>query len=304
MQIPLLEVRGLTKDFGAFRAVDDLSFRVNQGDVFGFLGQNGAGKSTSLRMLLSLIRPTAGSVSFSGLDLAANRKAALKQVGAIIERPDLYKYLSALDNLQLFARLSGVSAQKSRLLEQLDAVGLSQRYKSKVGTFSQGMKQRLGIAIAMVHDPALLVLDEPTNGLDPQGIADMRETILRLNREHGKTILLSSHLLQEVEMISNRMLILHRGKKIMDGLVSECLGPDRNQVAVEATNLQQLKDALQALGLDVLREFSSQAVVVNIPRSDVPQLIEKLTHHQIKLLSVQPLQSLEDFFIQHTNAQS
>jgi ABC-type multidrug transport system ATPase subunit len=304
MGTPLLEVSNLTKDFGAFRAVDDLSFQVNVGDVFGFLGQNGAGKSTSLRMMLSLIRPTTGHISFSGLDLHAHRKAALRQVGAIIERPDLYKYLSAFDNLQLFARLSGVSAKRSRLLEQLEAVGLAQRFNSKVGTFSQGMKQRLGIAIAMVHDPALLILDEPTNGLDPQGIADMRETILRLNKERGKTILLSSHLLQEVEMISNRMLILHRGKKIMDGVVSECLGPDRNQVAIEATDSEQLKSALRMLGLTVLRDFSTHAVVINIPRSEVPALIEKLTHHQIKLLSVQPLQSLEDFFIQHTNAQS
>jgi ABC-2 type transport system ATP-binding protein len=125
-----------------------------------------------------------------------------------------------------------------------------------------------------------------------------------LNKERGKTILLSSHLLQEVEMISNRMLILHRGKKIMDGVVSECLGPDRNQVAIEATDSEQLKRALRMLGLTVLRDFSTHAVVINIPRSEVPALIEKLTHHQIKLLSVQPLQSLEDFFIQHTNAQS
>jgi ABC-type multidrug transport system ATPase subunit len=303
MQTAILEVRNLTKDFGGFRAVDNLSFSVNRGDVFGFLGQNGAGKSTTMRMILSLIKPSSGEISLQGLDLVSNRKAGLKQVGAIIERPDLYKYLSAYDNLQLFARLSGIAVHKSKLMDQLEAVGLAQRYKSKVGTFSQGMKQRLGIAIAMVHDPALLILDEPTNGLDPQGIADMRETILRLNRERDKTILLSSHLLQEVEMISNRMLILHRGKKIMDGEVSVCLGPDRNQVALESTNLEQLKKVLETISLDSF-STATHACVVNIAKEAVPDLIRQLTEMNVKLSSVYPLQSLEDFFIQHTQAQS
>lgn len=303
MQTAILEVRNLTKDFGSFRAVDNLSFSVNRGDVFGFLGQNGAGKSTTMRMILSLIKPSSGEISLQGLDLVTNRKAGLRQVGAIIERPDLYKYLSAYDNLQLFARLSGIAVEKSKLMDQLEAVGLAQRYKSKVGTFSQGMKQRLGIAIAMVHDPALLILDEPTNGLDPQGIADMRETILRLNRERDKTILLSSHLLQEVEMISNRMLILHRGKKIIDGEVSACLGPDRNQVALESTNLEQLKKVLETMNIDSFAT-ATHTCVVNIAKEAVPDMIRQLTEMHVKLIAVYPLQSLEDFFIQHTQAQS
>ena len=167
----VLTVSHLTKKFRTHAAVDDLSFTVNEGDVYGFLGQNGAGKSTTIRMLLTLVTPTAGHIEIFGMDLKKERRKILSQVGAVIERPDLYKYLSAYENLSLFARMSGKTITKKELLEQLDMVGLGERRDDKVNTFSQGMKQRLGIAVALIHNPRLIVLDEPTNGLDPQGIA-------------------------------------------------------------------------------------------------------------------------------------
>lgn len=212
----MLSVRGLTKRFGEFTAVDDLSFNVEQGQVYGFLGQNGAGKSTTIRMLLSLIRPTAGEINFFGESLFTHRKQILSQIGAIVEKPDLYKYLTALEHLNLFARFAGHRPDPKKHLLLLEKVGLAQRANSRVGTYSQGMRQRLALACALVNDPGLLILDEPTNGLDPQGIADMRQLIRSLCKEQGKTVLVSSHLLSEIEMIADRVLIIHKGKKVAE----------------------------------------------------------------------------------------
>ena len=212
----MLAVRGLTKQFGEFTAVNDLSFNVDQGQVYGFLGQNGAGKSTTIRMLLSLIRPTAGEINFFGQSLFTHRKEILSQIGAIVEKPDLYKYLSAMEHLNLFARFGGHRPDQKKHLLLLEKVGLAQRAHSRVGTYSEGMRQRLALACALVNDPSLLILDEPTNGLDPQGIADMRQLIRSLCKEQGKTVLVSSHLLSEIEMIADRVLIIHKGKKVAE----------------------------------------------------------------------------------------
>jgi ABC-type multidrug transport system ATPase subunit len=191
----IIKVTSLTKQFKDVKAVDKLSFTVNPSDVYGFLGQNGAGKSTTIRMLLTLIEPSDGDIEMFGLNLSSHRKEILQQVGAIIERPDLYKYLSGYENLNLFAKMNRVDSSRKRLMEQLELVGLADRAHSKAKTYSQGMKQRLGIAIALVHDPQLVILDEPTNGLDPQGIADMRNLILHLSRHMNKKVMVSYHLL-------------------------------------------------------------------------------------------------------------
>src|ERR1700693_5849908 len=199
----IVTVSNISKHFKEIKAVDDLSFSINEGDIYGFLGQNGAGKSTTIRMLLTLIEPTNGQIEIFGLNLKKHRKKILKQIGAIIERPDTYKYLTALDNLQIFATMSGIRLSDKQLLDHLDKVGLAERAKSKVKTYSQGMKQRLGIAIALVNVPELIILDEPMNGLDPQGIVDIRNLILHLSREMKKTLLVSSHLLTEMELIAD-----------------------------------------------------------------------------------------------------
>ncbi|MBL7752221.1 MAG: ATP-binding cassette domain-containing protein [Chitinophagaceae bacterium] len=226
----IIRVQHLSKQFDEIKAVDDLSFTVKQGCVHGFLGQNGAGKSTTIRMLLTLIRPTEGEIEIFGLPLSRNRRQILRRIGAVIEKPDLYKYLSAYDNIRLFARLSGIKPERSRLMDQLDRVGLSARAQSKVHTFSQGMKQRLGLAIALVHNPDLVILDEPVNGLDPQGIADIRNLILHLSRDEGKTIFVSSHLLSEMEMIADDMLIIDKGRKVVEGPVQELLTPEKRSL--------------------------------------------------------------------------
>lgn len=212
----MLTVRGLTKRFGDFTAVDDLSFTVERGQVYGFLGQNGAGKSTTIRMLLTLINPTVGEINFFGQSLRSHRSEILSQIGAIVEKPDLYKYLTATEHLNVVARLRGHRPDVNRNRALLEQVGLIERAQSKVGTFSQGMRQRLALACALVNDPQLLILDEPTNGLDPQGIADIRQLIRSLCQEQGKTVIVSSHLLSEIEMIADRVLIIHKGKKVAE----------------------------------------------------------------------------------------
>ncbi len=297
----LLVVQDLSKTFGDFKAVKNLSFTVNQGDVYGFLGQNGAGKSTTMRMLLKLIRPNKGEIKFFGKKIELDDYSMLQETGAIIERPDLYKYLSAYDNLRLFAKMSGIKATKQVLMDQLEMVGLADRYDSKAKTFSQGMKQRLGIAIALVHQPKLIILDEPTNGLDPQGIADMRNLILRLSREMGKTVIVSSHLLSEIEMIANRMIIIHKGEKVVEGNVSNLLDPAKTLVEINTTENTDTLLKLQGTKWATLLETSTKSIRVRMDRKAVPELITTLSQLNANILSVIPRHSLEDYFLSLTN---
>jgi ABC-type multidrug transport system ATPase subunit len=286
----LLEVRDLSKNFGTFEAVKNLSFTVNEGDVYGFLGQNGAGKSTTLRMLLKLITPTTGNFYFSGKKIEIGDNTMLKETGAIIERPDLYKYLSAYDNLYIFAKMSGIKVTRRVIMDQLEMVGLADRYKSKAKTFSQGMKQRLGIAIALVHQPKLIILDEPTNGLDPQGIADM-----------GKTIIVSSHLLSEIEVIANRMIIINKGKKIVEGDVATLLDPANTLVEIDTTNnIEALAKLQNSKWITFLEDFKKN-LRFRMNRNDVPEIISNLSQMNVDILSVTPRHSLEDYFLSLTN---
>lgn len=298
--LPIIQVNNLSRQFKEIKAVDDLSFTVEAGDVYGFLGQNGAGKSTTIRMLLTLVKPSSGSISIFGKDLFTNRGAILKEVGAVIEKPDLYKFLSAYENLAIFAKMSGMKASKSVLMDQLKMVGLEQRAHSKVKTFSQGMKQRLGIAVALVHDPKLILLDEPTNGLDPQGIADMRNLILQLSREMGKTILVSSHLLSEIELVANRMLIIHKGKKIVEGKVAELLDPSKSLVQVETYDDADAKGKLAQTNWAPLLQPHATGLQFKMNKEDVPLLVADLVNMQVKVLSVNPMHSLEDYFLSLT----
>ncbi len=297
----LLEARDLTKNFGDFQAVKNLHFTVNEGDVYGFLGQNGAGKSTTLRMLLHLIKPSAGEIFFSGKKIGEGDNSLLKETGAVIERPDMYKYLSAYDNLNIFAKMSGIKVSRTLIMDQLEMVGLAERSKDVVKTFSQGMKQRLGIAIALVHQPKLIILDEPTNGLDPQGIADMRNLILRLSREMNKTVIVSSHLLSEIELIANRMIIINKGQKIIEGNVAELLDPSNTLVEINTTNNIEAIIQMQNSQWASLLEANSKNIKLRMNKDDVPSLVKSLTEKDLHILSVQPRHSLEDYFLSLTN---
>ena len=298
----IIKVTSLTKQFRNNTAVNDLSFAVQQGDVYGFLGQNGAGKSTTIRMLLTLITPTHGTIELFGLDLRTHRIEILKQVGAIIEKPDMYKYLSAYENLKLFAKLSGVKSKDKMLMQQLEMVGLAGREKDKVKTFSQGMKQRLGIAISLIHNPKLIILDEPTNGLDPQGIADIRNLILHLSREMGKTVFVSSHLLNEIEQVATRVLIIDKGKKIVEGTAAELFDPSQTIVELDTTDNKKCLELLQqSKWQQCLQPQRSHTLLLKLHRNTLPDLHKWLVQQDAGVISLQPRHTLEDFFLQVTS---
>ena len=243
MNTRILEIKNLQKKFGNFNALTNISFNVYEGDIFGFLGPNGSGKSTTIRCILSLIKQDAGLINIFGKKIKENRKEILSKIGCIIEKPDFYKYMSAKKNLEIFSRISGISVSKNKIYEMLEFVGLSSREKDKVKGFSHGMKQRLGIAYTLLHNPDLIILDEPTTGLDPQGIVEIRNLILRLNKEENKTILLSSHQLSEIELIANRMVIINKGEKIIEGNVSELLNNEEILVEFNVNDINELNEA-------------------------------------------------------------
>lgn len=297
----VIKVQAVSKSFGALKAVDQLSFEVEAGQVYGFLGQNGSGKSTTIRMLLSLIHPTEGQIEIFGQSLSSNRSAILEQVGAVIERPDLYPYLTAKEHLTMFAKLRKHPVTAAKIDATLAQVGLLARANDKVQTYSLGMKQRLGIGIALLHDPALIILDEPTNGLDPQGIADIRKLIKTLSKEQGKTILVSSHLLSEIEQIATHILIIHQGKKMAEGPTSTLLDPNKTIVQIKTLDDQAAKQKLMdsVYRSNVLDR--SEGIYLSIPKLEIPALNAFLVSSNIALLSLEAKNSLEDYFLQLTS---
>ena len=300
--MPVIKVTHLCKQFRDVTAVDDVSFTVEETDVYGFLGQNGAGKSTTIRMLLTLIEPTTGDIELFGMDLRTHRKQILQQVGAVIERPDLYKYLSGYENLSIFAKMSGLRLGRKQLMEQLEQVGLSDRAGSKVRTYSQGMKQRLGIAVALVHNPQLIILDEPTNGLDPQGIADMRNLILHLSRNLKKTVVVSSHLLSEIEQIASRMLIIDKGKKIVEGKVETLVDPAKTMVEVKVKNVDAAAGKIkQSVWGAAIKQINTNGLLLQLHRNEVAQLNKDLVSMDIEVMSLEPRNSLEAYFLSLTS---
>ncbi len=299
----VIKVHELSKNFGSLHAVNALSFEVQAGEVFGFLGQNGSGKSTTIRMLLSLIYPSSGSIELFDLPLQANRNQIAERVGAIIERPDLYPYLTAKEHLQLFAKLSKQKISKEQIARTLEQVGLSLRSADKVNTFSLGMKQRLGIAIALVHNPDLIILDEPTNGLDPQGIADIRHLIQDLAKQDGKTVLVSSHLLSEIEQVASQILIIHQGKKVAMGPTQTLLDPNKAIIHIVTQHDEQ---ALSILGISKYAQNIMQrkdGIYLSIATNEIPALHQFIVAANIPLMSFELKRSLEDYFLQITSMQ-
>lgn len=297
----IIEVRGLTKKFKSLVAVNNLDLNVYRGDVFGFLGPNGAGKSTTIRMLLSLIKPTAGLIKIFGMPLKENREKILKKVGAIVEKPDFYMYLSAYKNLEILGKLSGADTSKKKIMEMLELVGLAKRYKSKVKTYSHGMKQRLGIAQALLHDPELIILDEPTTGLDPQGMKEIRDLILYLSKEKNKTIFLSSHILREVEIIASRMIIINKGTTQVEGTVDELLKSDNVSVTFEVDDISKAAEVLNyTMWSKNFKSKEKNQLQLEMPLKEVADLNKHFIENGIAVSAVIPVRSLEDYFLKIT----
>jgi len=297
----IIEVNSLTKSYKNLLAVDSLELNVYKGDIFGFLGPNGAGKSTTIRMLLTLIRPEAGTINLFGKSLKNERKTILGNIGALVEKPDFYNYLSAYKNLEILSRLSGKEIKKKRILEILEIVGLASRKDSKVKTYSHGMKQRLGIAQTLLHNPDLIILDEPTTGLDPQGMKEIRDLIIHLCNEENKTIFLSSHILSEVEQIANRMIIINKGKAIIEGSVQELLQSSELKVTVEVTEIEDAKKLINNSGWSgKLDSAENGKMYFKISSEEIAELNKFLVNNDISVNAVIPTRSLEQFFLKIT----
>ncbi len=293
-----LELENVSKVYSNVKAVNNLSLKVYKNDIYGFLGPNGAGKSTSIRMILSLITPDSGKIKLFGKDLSVDRYTTLSRVGALVEKPDFYPYLTARKNLEILGKLSNVKNLDSKIDEVLDLVKLSSRQHSKVKTYSQGMRQRLGIAQSVLHDPDLIILDEPGNGLDPQGQKEMRVLIQKLNAERGITFVISSHILAEIEQLANRMIIINKGERLIEGDVSELLNGGGILVTIEASDPDKaLIIAGKFNNLKDLRLSEDKKLQFRIPRELIPELLSEFEKNAIKIYSVIPARSLEDYFM-------
>lgn len=297
----IVEVEGLSKSFVSFQAVKHISFQIEKGSVYGFLGQNGAGKSTTMRMLLSLIQPSSGKISIFGKPLKGNEKFILSNIGAIIEKPDTYGYLSGYDNLKIFSNIFGRSTSLVALDALLEKVGLKGRGKDKVKSYSQGMKQRLGIAIALLNEPAFIMLDEPTNGLDPQGITEIRNLIGHFSKNEGKTVLVSSHLLNEIEMVADSMIILHKGEKVAEGKVRKLLDPAKTLVSIETEDLQHSMSLIQE-SLWSKKLIAQNELKFEMAKEEIPLLVKFLVDQHVAVSNVQSNHSLENYFLKLTNS--
>ncbi|MFZ4621324.1 MAG: ABC transporter ATP-binding protein [Bacteroidota bacterium] len=297
----ILRTTDLGKHYKNRWAARNINLEIHRGDVFGFLGPNGAGKSTSIRMILSLITPTAGRVELFGHDLFKEREKALHSVAGIVEKPDFYLYLSAYRNMQIAGSLTlGRTPADKKIMETLSMVGLAERSRDKVKTFSHGMKQRLGIAQALLCDPQLIMLDEPTNGLDPQGMKEVRELIQRLTSERGITVFLSSHLLNEVEQVATRMAIINKGTMIVQGTVDELLKANANKVFFKISPVKRAAGILEGMRTVSGIEVTDDGITAQIDPKNVPSVIKALVDAKCKIFSVEPKHSLEDYFLEKT----
>ncbi|MGE5797385.1 MAG: ABC transporter ATP-binding protein [Ignavibacteria bacterium] len=299
----VIEVSGLSKKFKEVRAVNNLNINVHKGDVFGFLGPNGAGKSTTIRMLLSLVNPDQGKIKIFNKSLSKNRIEILRMIGAIVESPDFYGYLSAYKNLEIIGKISGKEISGKRIMEVLELVGLDKRYKSKVKTYSHGMKQRLGIAQALIHNPDLIILDEPTTGLDPQGMKEIRDLIIHLSKDEKKTIFLSSHILYEVELVANRMIIINKGTTIIEGEVKDLLNTADLKVTFEVNDPHKAKNLIQdKIWFSKLDSVIDNKLIFNITTDEIPPLNRYFVENTIDVKAIVPKRSLEEFFLNITES--
>ncbi len=298
-RVPILTTHALTKQFGRIRAVDGLDMEVCRGDIFGFLGPNGAGKTTVIRLALGLIHPTSGYAEVCGHRVPGALQAALRHVGGFVDDPTFYPLMSARRNLRLLGSMTGPVSEE-RIDEVLDIVALRDRADDRVGGFSHGMKQRLGIAQALLHRPELIVLDEPTSGLDPRGMKDVRELIRELGAA-GTTVFLSSHLLHEVEQVCTRAIIINKGRVVVQGPVS-ALRPKDDAIKVltgdQGRAAETLKSQFGAAGVTEDEGF----LIVKADEDAVPEMVRRLVGDGVEVRAVVPApeQGLEDFFLELT----
>jgi len=285
----VLEVKGLYKTLGKSEIIQGIDFSVKEGEIFGFLGPNGAGKTTTIRMLVGLIHPTKGSISIMGNDLSKNREKALEQVGAVVENPELYTYLSGRENLMQIARIRGIC--KKEVDEIIETIGLKEKIDLKVKKYSLGMKQRLGLGAALISNPKLLILDEPTNGLDPSGILDFREIVRTAARKRGTAVFISSHILSEVQELCDTVAFIKKGKiQSIESLIENEEGQNNITLVIHSQNKDKCKDVLKKL--EDVQDIKGDKELINIvvDMKKVSSIIKLLVNNDVELL---------EFYIKH-----
>ena len=292
----IVEVKNLTKYFGKKKVLDDISFSLEEGQILGFIGPNGAGKTTTIKLILGLQKINSGTVNINGYDIKKDFENAISRVGAIVESPDLYMYLSGMDNLKLIANMYS-SITKERILEVVSLVGLENRINDKVSKYSLGMRQRLGIAASLIHNPNVLILDEPTNGLDPEGIKELRDLLKRLVKKEKVGVLISSHNLAELESFCTDVCLIKSGKIITSMSMEEIKKVDRTNYKIKLDSTDSLDDILHED--DVI--LDDRFVKVYVDEEEIPILINKLIKKKKKIYEIkEETLSLEDAFISKT----
>lgn len=296
----ILECKNLCKDFGKKKILKNVSLKIEEGDILGFIGPNGAGKTTTIKLILGLQGITKGTVSINGYDIQKNFTNAIEKVGAIVENPDMYMYLSGYDNLKLVANLyKGIT--KERIEKVVKLVKLENRINDKVSKYSLGMRQRLGIAQAILHNPKLLILDEPTNGLDPEGIKEMRELLVKLAQEEKMAILISSHNLAELDNFCNKVCIIKNGEVIETSEISKIKNDERKTFRIFETNdIKMIEKLIKNIGL-AFKTIDDKKIKINIDKDEVPDLIKCLVENDIKIYEVKEEEkTLEEAFFEKT----
>ncbi|WP_238594679.1 ABC transporter ATP-binding protein [Caenibacillus caldisaponilyticus] len=299
----VVEVRQLTKRIKGKEIVKDLTFDIHSGEVLGFLGPNGAGKTTTMRMMLGLMSMSEGDCLINGYSVKTRKEEALQYVGGIVENPEMYKFLSGYDNLMHYKRMHP-NVSEDRLHQVTALVGLTDAIKRKVKTYSLGMRQRLGIAQALLHNPKVLILDEPTNGLDPAGIRELRDYLRKLAKEEGLAIFISSHLLSEVELICDRVLILQKGQIIDSQSVRE---PEAEilEIAFEVDKLEEAAALLRSSLPDIAVKTHGEQLVVEAEREAIPAVNRRLVENGIGVYGIQTVRkSLEERFLEATGGRA
>ncbi len=298
MENTVLELKNVSKSFGKRKVIDNISLKVNSGEIFGFLGPNGSGKTTTIKMILRLIDSDEGEIKVNGFDNRKQFEQAMECIGAIVENPDMYKYMSGIDNLKLHARIRNID--EKRINEVLEMVGLKDRAKDKVGKYSLGMKQRLGLALTLLHNPKVLILDEPTNGLDPAGIKQLRDILKKISHEENVAVFVSSHILTEMQQMCDRVAVLDNGKIVKIEQIT-----NSKEEKIETIELR-IKDKTKAIKIlkekfEVDAKEEKDSLLVTIQTEKVPEVVRELAIEDVGIKAVIPREhNLEEIFFDAT----
>ena len=298
MENTVLELKNVSKSFGKRKVIDNISLKVNSGEIFGFLGPNGSGKTTTIKMILRLIDSDEGEIKVNGFDNRKQFEQAMECIGAIVENPDMYKYMSGIDNLKLHARIRNIDER--RIYEVLEMVGLRDRAKDKVGKYSLGMKQRLGLALTLLHNPKVLILDEPTNGLDPAGIKQLRDILKKISHEENVAVFVSSHILTEMQQMCDRVAVLDNGKIVK---IEQITNSEEEKIETTELRLKNKEKAIKILKekFEVDAKVEKNNLLVTIQTEKLPEVVKELAIEDVGIKAVIPREhNLEEIFFDAT----